>query len=82
MNAQRVIQGQGYAETKLDLQIGTFNAYIETETNAIKRIYIHYPVPLSSLSTNNFSDSSTITDLFRFAALMEYRHISAKIAGW
>jgi hypothetical protein len=69
-NAHRVIQGQHLTEIRLELQVGIFNAYIEIETNSIKRIYINCPAPLSSLATNNFSESSMITDLFRFAALV------------
>jgi hypothetical protein len=69
-NAHRVIQGQHLTKIRLELQVGIFNAYIEIETNSIKRIYINCPAPLSSLATNNFSESSMITDLFRFAALV------------
>lgn len=59
-----------FTEIKLKLQVGIFNAYIEIEKNSIERVYMYCPAPLSSLATNKLSESSTIADLFRFAAVM------------
>lgn len=37
--------------------------------DSIKRIYIYYPAPVSSLVKNKYSEPSTIANLLRFAAL-------------